>query len=245
LNLKSFAQVETRCHPTRKVLIESGINYVEVANEAAFYGPKIDVQVWSAIGREFTIATNQVDFAVPAKFGLTYRDKDNSNKTPLCIHRAPLGTHERFIGFLIEHYAGNFPLWLAPDQVRVITLNDDEALINYAKPIVAELRANMVRVDADFSATPFKAKISNAEQLRVHTMLVIGGRDMEAGAVSVRLHHGGPQGANPNHHRVILALSTAFWDAYLRGDAAALAWLNGDGPRRVMQAQDQWQFSAH
>ena len=181
----------------RKVLIESGINYVEVANEAAFYGPKIDVQVWSAIGREFTIATNQVDFAVPAKFGLTYRDKDNSNKTPLCIHRAPLGTHERFIGFLIEHYAGNFPLWLAPDQVRVITLNDDEALINYAKPIVAELRANLVRVDSDFSATPFKAKISNAEQLRVHTMLVIGGRDMEAGAVSVRLHHGGPQGAKP------------------------------------------------
>jgi threonyl-tRNA synthetase len=181
----------------RKVLIESGINYVEVANEAAFYGPKIDVQVWSAIGREFTIATNQVDFAVPAKFGLTYRDKDNSNKTPLCIHRAPLGTHERFIGFLIEHYAGNFPLWLAPDQVRVITLNDDEALIAYAKPIVAELRANMVRVDADFSATPVKAKISNAEQLRVHTMLVIGGRDMEAGAVSVRLHHGGPQGAKP------------------------------------------------
>lgn len=181
----------------RRVLIESGINYVEVPNEAAFYGPKIDVQVWSAIGREFTIATNQVDFAVPAKFGLTYRDKDNSNKTPLCIHRAPLGTHERFIGFLIEHYAGNFPLWLAPDQVRVITLNDDEALINYAQPIVAELRANMVRVDSDFSATPFKAKISNAEQLRIHTMLVIGGRDMEVGAVSVRLHHGGPQGAKP------------------------------------------------
>jgi threonyl-tRNA synthetase len=181
----------------RRVLNESGINYVEVANEAAFYGPKIDVQVWSAIGREFTIATNQVDFAVPSKFGLVYRDRDNTDKTPLCIHRAPLGTHERFIGFLIEHYAGNFPLWLAPDQVRVITLNDDEALINYAKPIVAELRANMVRVDADYSATPFKAKISNAEQLRVHTMLVIGGRDTEAGAVSVRLHHGGPQGAKP------------------------------------------------
>jgi threonyl-tRNA synthetase len=181
----------------RRVLIESGINFVEVANEAAFYGPKIDVQVWSAIGREFTIATNQVDFAVPAKFGLKYRDKDNSEKTPLCIHRAPLGTHERFIGFLIEHYAGNFPLWLAPDQVRVITLNDDAALIEYAKPIVNELRANTVRVDSDFSATPFKAKIADAEQQRVHTMLVIGARDMEAGAVSVRLHHGGPQGAKP------------------------------------------------
>jgi threonyl-tRNA synthetase len=192
----------------REVLIDSGINYVEVANEAAFYGPKIDVQVWSAIGREFTIATNQVDFAVPAKFGLTYRDKDNSNKTPLCIHRAPLGTHERFIGFLIEHYAGNFPLWLAPDQVRVITLNDDEALINYAKPIVDELRANMVRVDSDFSATPFKAKIADAEQLRVHTMLVIGGRDIEAGAVSVRLHGKGNVGAKPKVEAVAEILAS-------------------------------------
>ncbi|HTB85190.1 MAG TPA: threonine--tRNA ligase [Candidatus Sulfotelmatobacter sp.] len=192
----------------RNVLNNSGINYVEVANEAAFYGPKIDVQVWSAIGREFTIATNQVDFAVPAKFGLTYRDKDNSNKTPLCIHRAPLGTHERFIGFLIEHYAGNFPLWLAPDQVRVITLNDDAALIEYAKGIVTELRANMVRVESDFSATPFKAKIADAEKTRVHTMLVIGGRDMEAGAVSVRLHHGGPQGAKPKAEVVADILSS-------------------------------------
>jgi threonyl-tRNA synthetase len=186
----------------RKVLIESGINYVEVANEAAFYGPKIDVQVWSAIGREFTIATNQVDFAVPAKFGLTYRDKDNSNKTPLCIHRAPLGTHERFIGFLIEHYAGNFPLWLAPDQVRVITIGDDEPLLNYAKQIVAELRAHEVRADGDYGSEPMKAKIAEAEKLRVHTMLVIGGRDMEAGAVSIRLHGKGNVGAKPKAEAV-------------------------------------------
>ncbi len=192
----------------RQVLKESGINYVEVANEAAFYGPKIDVQVWSAIGREFTIATNQVDFAVPGRFGLQYKDRDNTLKTPLCIHRAPLGTHERFIGFLIEHYAGNFPLWLAPDQVRVITLNDDPALIEYAKPLVTELRANMVRVEADFSATPIKAKIADAEQTRVHTMLVIGGRDMEAGAVSVRLHHGGPQGAKPKAEAVANILAS-------------------------------------
>jgi threonyl-tRNA synthetase len=181
----------------RQVLIDAKIPYKEVPNEAAFYGPKIDVQVWSVIGREFTLATNQVDFAVPARFGLTYRDKDNTEKTPLCIHRAPLGTHERFIGFLIEHYAGNFPLWLAPDQVRVLTLNDDAALINYAQPILNELRANMVRADADFSDTPFKAKIADAEKARVHTMLVIGARDLEAGAVSVRLHQGGPQGAKP------------------------------------------------
>ncbi len=99
--------------------------------------------------------------------------------------------------FPTRNRSRNFPLWLAPDQVRVITLNDDAALIDYAKPIVHELRANMVRVDTDFTATPFKAKIADAEKTRVHTMLVIGGRDMEAGAVSVRLHHGGPQGAKP------------------------------------------------
>ncbi|MBI5801269.1 MAG: threonine--tRNA ligase [Verrucomicrobia bacterium] len=181
----------------RKVLVESGINFVEVANEAAFYGPKIDVQVWSAIGREFTIATNQVDFAVPAKFGLTYRDRDNTDKTPLCIHRAPLGTHERFIGFLIEHYAGNFPLWLAPDQVRVITLGDDAPLLAAGKALVHELRQNFVRVTGDFTNEPIKAKIANAEHARVHTMLVLGPRDLEAGNVSVRLHTGGPQGAKP------------------------------------------------
>jgi threonyl-tRNA synthetase len=181
----------------RQVLINSKIPYVEVPNEAAFYGPKIDVQVWSVIGREFTLATNQVDFAIPAKFGLVYRDKDNTDKTPLCIHRAPLGTHERFIGFLIEHYAGNFPLWLAPDQVRVLTLNDDAALVNYAQPIVNELRANFVRVSADFSTDPIKAKIAEAEKAKVHTMLVIGGRDVEAGAVSVRLHGQGNVGAKP------------------------------------------------
>ena len=97
---------------TRNVLKNSGINYVEVPNEAAFYGPKIDVQAWSVIGREFSIATNQVDFAQPRNFDLRYKDRDNTDKIPICIHRAPLGTHERFIGFLIEHYAGNFPLWL-------------------------------------------------------------------------------------------------------------------------------------
>jgi threonyl-tRNA synthetase len=181
----------------RRTLIESKINYVEVPNEAAFYGPKIDVQVWSVIGREFTLATNQVDFAVPKRFGLTYRDRDNTEKTPLCIHRAPLGTHERFIGFLIEHYAGNFPLWLAPEQVRVLTLNDDEKLVAYAKEIHRELRAHEVRAEADFSPDPIKAKIAEAEKAKVHTMLVIGGRDMDASAVSVRLHSKGPQGAKP------------------------------------------------
>src|SRR5213075_3225379 len=147
---------------TRRVLKDSGINYVEVANEAAFYGPKIVVQVWSVIGREFTIATNQVDFAQPRRLSLVYKDRDNKEKTPLCIHRAPLGTHERFIGFLIEHYARNFPLWLAPEQVRVITIGEDAPLLSYAKPIVNELRAHQVRAADDFGSDPMNAKIANA-----------------------------------------------------------------------------------
>jgi threonyl-tRNA synthetase len=180
----------------RRVLQASGIHFVEVPNEAAFYGPKIDVQVWSVIGREFTLATNQVDFAQPQpeRFNLTYRDRDNVDKTPLCIHRAPLGTHERFIGFLIEHYAGNFPLWLAPEQVRLLTIGDDDAVVNYARGILDTLRSHLVRAEADFSTDPVKAKISNAEQRKVHTMLVIGARDLEAGNVSLRLHGKGPQG---------------------------------------------------
>ncbi len=181
----------------RQTLIDSKINYVEVPNEAAFYGPKIDVQVWSVIGREFTLATNQVDFAVPRKFSLVYKDRDNTEKTPLCIHRAPLGTHERFIGFLIEHYAGNFPLWLAPEQVRVLTIGDDEALVSYAKGIVTELRANMVRCDGDFGTDKINGKSQKAEQAKVHTMLVIGPRDLQSGNVSVRLHGKGNVGAKP------------------------------------------------
>jgi threonyl-tRNA synthetase len=181
----------------RGVLQRSGINYVEVPNEAAFYGPKIDVQVWSAIGREFTIATNQVDFAQPKSFGLVYKDRDNTQKTPLCIHRAPLGTHERFIGFLIEHYAGNFPLWLAPEQVRILPIGDEAPLLDYARSIQTELRAHQVRCELDASSDHMKTKIANAEQMKVHTMLVIGNRDMEAGAVSLRVHGQGNLGAKP------------------------------------------------
>ncbi len=181
----------------RDVLKNSGIDFVEVPNEAAFYGPKIDVEVWSVIGREFTLTTNQVDFAVPKRFGLVYKDRDNTEKTPLCIHRSPLGVHERFIGFLIEHYAGNFPLWLAPEQVRVLTIGEDAALVDYAKGIVNELRGQQVRAEGDYSADKINGKIQDAEKAKVHTMLVIGPRDMQAGAVSVRLHGKGNVGAKP------------------------------------------------
>src|SRR5689334_3468309 len=181
----------------RRAMQNGNVPFVEVPDEAAFYGPKIDVQIWSAIGREFTLATNQVDFAVPPRFGLTYRDKDNTDKTPLCIHRAPLGTHERFIGFLIEHYAGNFPLWLAPEQVRIVTIGDDPKLIEYARSVQNELRAHQVRAEIDESTDKINGKIQRAEQMKVHTMFVIGKRDMEANAVSVRVHGKGNLGAKP------------------------------------------------
>src|SRR5216117_4187233 len=181
----------------RDTLKSSGINYLEVPNEAAFYGPKIDVQVWSVIGREFTLATNQVDFAVPRKFGLVYRDRDNTEKTPLCIHRAPLGTHERFIGFLIEHYAGNFPLWLAPEQVRIVPIGDEPKVLDYSMSILNELRAHQVRAEIDKSSDNINGKIQRAEQMKVHTMFVIGKRDMGADAISVRVHGKGNLGAKP------------------------------------------------
>jgi threonyl-tRNA synthetase len=186
----------------RGVLQRSGIPYLEVPNEAAFYGPKIDVQVWSAIGREFTIATNQVDFAVPKRFGLTYKDRDNTEKMPLVIHRAPLGTHERFIGFLIEHYAGNFPLWLSPEQVRILPIGDDQSLVSYSRAILKELRDKLVRVAIDESTDKINGKIQRAEQMKVHTMLVIGPRDRDANAVSVRVHGKGNLGAKPRDEAI-------------------------------------------
>src|SRR5438105_1501031 len=182
---------------TRKVLENSGINYVEVPNEAAFYGPKIDVQAWSVIGREFSIATNQVDFAQPRSFDLRYKDRDNTEKTPICIHRAPLGTHERFIGFLIEHYAGNFPLWLSPEQVRILTIGDEPELLDYARAILNELRGHQVRAEIDISTDKINGKIQRAEQMKVHTMFVIGKRDLEAKVISVRVHGRGNLGATP------------------------------------------------
>jgi threonyl-tRNA synthetase len=187
---------------TRNVLKNSGINYVEVPNEAAFYGPKIDVQAWSVIGREFSIATNQVDFAQPRSFDLRYKDRDNTDKIPICIHRAPLGTHERFIGFLIEHYAGNFPLWLSPEQVRILTIGDDPKLLDYARSILNELRAHQVRAEIDESSDKINGKVQRAEQMKVHTMFVIGKRDMEANAVSVRVHGKGNLGAKPRSEAI-------------------------------------------
>lgn len=168
----------------REVLVKSKIPFVEVANEAAFYGPKIDVQVWSAIGREFTLATNQVDFAVPARFGLTFTNEHGEKETPLCIHRAPLSTHERFIGFLIEHYAGAFPVWLAPEQVRILPVSDK--FLDYSRDVFAELKKIGARVTVDDSSESLGKKIRNAEMMKIPYMLVIGEKEVTDVLVSVR-----------------------------------------------------------
>lgn len=177
----------------RRALEKEGIPFVEVEDEAAFYGPKIDVQVWSAIGREFTLATNQVDFAVPKKFDLTYKNANNEEETPLCIHRAPLSTHERFIGFLIEHYAGAFPFWLAPQQIRILTIN--EAQHEYAQTIEKKLKDLNYRVEADLRNEKLGFKVREAQVQKVPYMLVAGKNEMAEGKVSVRHRSEGDLGA--------------------------------------------------
>jgi len=168
----------------RKVLIESNTPFVEVQNEAAFYGPKIDVQIWSAIGKEFTLATNQVDFAQGQSFKLSFTNKDNQPEVPLIIHRAPLGTHERFIGFLLEHYAGKFPAWLAPLQVKILPISDK--FMDYANTILQTLKKADIRAEIDDRSEKIGRKIRDTEMAKVPYMLVIGEKEMNEGKVAIR-----------------------------------------------------------
>jgi threonyl-tRNA synthetase len=176
----------------REVLIESNIPFVEVQDEGAFYGPKIDVQIWSAIGREFTLATNQVDFAQGRRFNLQYTNKDNHAETPLIIHRAPLGTHERFIGFLLEHYAGKFPLWLSPIQVKVLPISDK--FNEYAQSVNQQLLNAGIRAELDDRAEKIGKKIRDTELMKVPYMLIIGEKEQTENAVSVRRQGKGDAG---------------------------------------------------
>lgn len=179
----------------RDVLRESGIPFVEVPDEGAFYGPKIDVQIWSAIGREFTLATNQVDFAQGRRFNLSYTNRDNQPEVPLIIHRAPLGTHERFIGFLLEHYAGKFPLWLAPTQIRILPISDRFA--EYAHKVHKSLRSAGLRAEIDDRNEKIGKKIRDTELMKVPYMFVIGEKEVENDAVSVRKQGKGDTGMFP------------------------------------------------
>lgn len=179
----------------RKVLIETNTPFVEVPDEAAFYGPKIDVQIWSAIGREFTLATNQVDFNSGRKFSLAYTTANNDTDIPLIIHRAPLGTHERFIGFLLEHYAGKFPVWLAPQQVAVLPISD--RFVPYAREVALKLKQNRVRVQVDERNEKIGKKIREAEMIRIPYMLVVGEKEMHENMLSVRRQGRGDAGILP------------------------------------------------
>lgn len=176
----------------REALIEGKLDFEEVKGEAAFYGPKIDVQVWSAIGKEFTLATNQVDFAVPRKFGLSYKDEKGKDRTPICIHRAPLSTHERFIGFLIEHFGGDFPLWLAPVQVAILPISDK--VLDYSNLIYEELKGEGIRVTLNNRSDKIGAKIRQAELEKINMMLIIGEKEVEEKTISVRRRFEGNAG---------------------------------------------------
>jgi threonyl-tRNA synthetase len=177
----------------RDILIKTNTPYVEVPDEAAFYGPKIDVQIWSAIGREFTLATNQVDFAQSRSFKLQFANHDNRAETPLIIHRAPLGTHERFIGFLLEHYAGKLPVWLSPTQVKILPISDK--FMDYGKTILQKLKKADIRAGIDDRNEKIGKKIRDTELMKVPYMLVIGEKEMNEQKVSVRRQGKGDLGA--------------------------------------------------
>jgi threonyl-tRNA synthetase len=176
----------------RSVLIENNVPFVEVKGEGAFYGPKIDVQIWSVIGREFTLATNQVDFAQSRSFKLSFTNKNNEPEIPLIIHRAPLGTHERFIGFLLEHYAGKFPTWLAPLQVKILPISDK--FMDYGEAVLKKLKAAGIRAEIDDRNEKIGKKIRDTELAKVPYMLVFGEKEIENNAVAVRKQGKGDQG---------------------------------------------------
>ena len=179
----------------RQAMTEGNVPFVEEPDEAAFYGPKIDVQIWSAIGREFTLATNQVDFAQPERLDLSYINAAGEQEIPLCIHRAPLSTHERMIGFLIEHYGGNFPVWLSPEQVRVIPVTS--AHNEYAAQMEKRLAAAGARASADLGSDRMNNKIRQAQGMKVPYMLIVGDRELAESTVSLRRRDGARQNGMP------------------------------------------------
>ncbi|MFC1810714.1 threonine--tRNA ligase [Patescibacteria group bacterium] len=168
----------------RKVLKKLKVPFVEAEDEAAFYGPKIDVQVWSVIGREFTLSTNQLDFAIPLRFDLKYTDKDGSEKTPICIHRAPLSTHERMIGFLIEHYAGAFPAWLSPTQIVFLPVAEPHQ--KYAEEMQQKFAKQGIRTLIMPSDVTLGKRIREAEMKKIPYMAVIGDKELESNELAIR-----------------------------------------------------------
>ncbi|MFZ9970143.1 MAG: threonine--tRNA ligase, partial [Bacteroidia bacterium] len=181
----------------RKVLQSMDVTFIEVDDEAAFYGPKIDIQVYSAIGREFTLATNQVDFAQAERFNLSYINAKNERERPIIIHRAPLSTHERFIGFLLEHYAGKFPVWLSPNPVVVLPISDK--YLDYANEVGNYLKNLDIRASVDSRAEKAGKKIRDAELAKTPYMVIVGEKEQEGRQVSVRQQGGTDLGVMSLH----------------------------------------------
>jgi threonyl-tRNA synthetase len=171
---------------TIEAMEQSGVPYTVVNEGAAFYGPKMDFQIKSVTGRMFTASTNQLDLYMGKRFGLEYTDADGQRKTPAIIHRAPLGTHERFIGFLIEHFAGAFPMWLAPEQVRLASVADVH--IPYAQQLADKLAAADVRVYVDDSKEKVGKKIREASLAKVPWTIVIGDKEVEGGDLQIKVY---------------------------------------------------------
>ena len=173
----------------REVLNELGIEYTEEIGEAAFYGPKLDVNVKPAVGNEYTLSTCQLDFCLPAKFNLSYIDKDGERKTPVVLHRAILGSLDRFMAYILEETKGNLPLWLAPVQVRVLPVTTDkEELVNYAKEVCDALEAKDIRVELDGRAEKLGYRMREGQVQKVPYLLVIGNNEKDERTVSYRLH---------------------------------------------------------
>jgi threonyl-tRNA synthetase len=178
----------------RSSLDKNGVEYEEAYGEAAFYGPKADFMARDVLGREWQLSTIQVDFIQPARLGCEYVGEDNQRHTPVLLHRAVTGTTERFMGVLIEHFAGAFPLWLAPTQVTVIPISDEKHG-DYGREVAARLRAQGFRVELDDGKDRMQAKIRRAQNQKVPYMLVLGDKELEAGAVAVRKRSGENLGA--------------------------------------------------
>ena len=178
-----------------RVATDMNIPHETVTGEAAFYGPKLDFMVKDCLGREWQLGTVQLDYNLPERFGLEYIGADNSPHQPVMVHRAPFGSFERFMGILIEHFAGNFPLWLAPEQVRVLPITEHQN--EYAGQILDQLKTAGIRCGADFSGNKIGGKIRDAEMNKVHTMLVLGKKEEESGSVALRIHSQGDQGGKP------------------------------------------------
>ena len=173
----------------RKVLNDLGIEYTEEIGEAAFYGPKLDVNVKPAVGNEYTLSTCQLDFCLPAKFNLTYVDKDGQKKTPVVLHRAILGSLDRFMAYILEETKGNLPLWLAPVQAMILPVkNDDEELNAYAHDLYGYLLDNNIRADIDERAEKLGYRVREAQVKKIPYLIILGKQDAQDGTVSYRLH---------------------------------------------------------